>query len=86
MTLGVLSAGTVVGLAVLAVVLVDVTWPYVTVLAVGLVLPAMALLRFRSDPTPAAAKKQEGMSSLAMLLGYCVLLAALVARNGLQWG
>ena len=55
------------------------------ILVATLLPAAMALLRFRKQPSAAAAKKCEGMVALAMLAGYVILLAGIWVERGVTW-
>ena len=61
-------------------------WYWIVVVSAALALPYWALLSFRARQTSKLAKLQEGMCSLFMLIGYVVLIVALIVERGLQWG
>ena len=86
-TVGLLLGGAAALLATLYEIVGGVpAWYWVAVVGGALALPCWALFSFRSKQTSKLAKLQEGMCSLYMLIGYVVLIVALLTERGVQWG
>lgn len=62
-----------------------VAWYWAAIIVAGLAPAVVALMRFRTAPSAAAAKRNESLVGVAMLAGYAVLLAASVAGRGVIW-
>ena len=55
------------------------------VLAAAVLLPAVALLRFRAAPSAKGAKLAETMAGAATLIGYLLLAGTVIAHRGIAW-
>jgi 4-hydroxybenzoate polyprenyltransferase len=55
------------------------------VLALAVVLPAVALLRFRAAPSAGGAKLAETLAGAATLIGYLLLAGTVIAHRGVAW-
>jgi len=80
-----LTAAAAVQAILLARLLQEPAWIWFLLVGAVLVLPFWALLRFRAQPSAVARKRNEAAVGLAMMLGYLILLAALVAEQGVAW-
>ncbi len=56
------------------------------VLGAPLVLAAVTLFRFHTEPTAKTRKANEGVVSLSMLMSYVIVVAAIIVERGLSWG
>lgn len=82
-------AALLVGACTLAWALVEiqgeVRWLWMLAIDLALVLPIIALVLFARKPSAVAAKRQEGACSLYMLVGYVLLISAMVAERGVTF-
>ncbi|MCU0662160.1 MAG: prenyltransferase [Myxococcota bacterium] len=80
-----LLAGAFTQIALLRLVLQTPSWMWYAAVTASVALPTATLGMFAAKPTASGRKKNEAASSLAMLAGYVVVLAALIAQRGVLW-
>ncbi len=63
----------------------ELRWGWFAALAVGFAVPFASLNAFAASPSSSGQKRNEGMVAVSMLVGYGVLIAALIAEGGITW-
>ena len=63
----------------------ELRWGWYAALVAGFVPAFWSVQAFANAPSAKAKKRNEGMVAVYMLVGYVVLIAALVAERGLVW-
>lgn len=60
-------------------------WHWYLFIAPGLALALLMLEKFRRSPSAKARKRSQGAVSLSMLLGYLIVIVAIVVERGILW-
>lgn len=63
----------------------ELRWGWFAALAAGFAVPFVSLNAFAAAPSSSGQKRNEGMVAVSMLIGYGVLIAAMIAERGVTW-
>jgi len=83
--MGLMIASTVVQVILLFHILGRPAWYWYLMAGLGLALALYMLARFIALPTAKGRKRNQAAVSLSMMLGYLLLIIAIIAEKGIEW-